>query len=195
MAMHNALITGERVFLRALDVADAEAWAEFIAAEPDAFQKRGRLPLSPIALAKWIEGLYKTPVPAALSLAVCLIEDGRFIGNVDLDHIDWINRTAETGSYISDASFRGQGYGTEAKFLLLEYCFDHLQLHALCSYVFEPNTRSAAALAKQGYKPAGRWKWDDLKDGVYRDVLVFDILREQYLAAKETWFASRRETS
>jgi hypothetical protein len=32
-----------------------------------------------------------------------------------------------------------------------------------------------------------------MKDGVYRDVLVFDILREEYLAAKEIWLESRRE--
>ncbi|MFL5759239.1 MAG: GNAT family N-acetyltransferase [Thermomicrobiales bacterium] len=191
--MRNALIAGERVYLRTLEVSDAEAWAELIATEPDTFQKRGRLPLSPIALGKWIEKLSTSRLPTDVSFAVCLKEDGRLIGNVDVDHIDWVNRTGETGSYIADATFRGQGYGTEAKFLLLEYFFERLHFHALCSYVFETNTRSAAALAKQGYRPAGRWKWDDLKDGVYRDVLVFDILREEYLAAKEIWLAARNE--
>jgi RimJ/RimL family protein N-acetyltransferase len=193
--MRNAVIFGERVYLRPLETSDAEAWTTGIAAEPDKFHKRGRLPFSPIAIEKWIENLYKVRVPPEISFAVCLKEADKFIGVVGVDGIDWVHRTGETGSELFDATFRGQGYGTEAKFLLLEYFFDYLHFHALCSYVFEPNTRSAAALAKQGYRPAGRWKWDDLKDGVYRDVLVFDILREEYLAAKETWLASRREKS
>jgi RimJ/RimL family protein N-acetyltransferase len=148
-----------------------------------------------MAIEKWIEEVYKARTPPDINFAVCLKDGDRFIGVVGVDGIDWVNRTGETGSELFDASFRGQGYGTEAKFLLLEYFFDQLHLHVLCSYVFEPNTRSAAALAKQGYRPAGRWKWDDLKDGVYRDVLVFDILREEYLAAKEMWLASRRGKS
>ena len=191
--MRNAVIAGERVYLRPVEVSDAEDWARGIAAEPDTFHKRGRVPRSPIGLAHWIEELYTSRLSPEIFFAVCLIEDDRFIGVVGVDGIDWINRTGETGSELSDATFRGQGYGTEAKFLLLEYFFDRLHFHALCSYVFEPNKRSAAALAKQGYKPAGRWKWDDLKGGVFRDMLVFDINRDEYLAAKAAWRATRAQ--
>jgi RimJ/RimL family protein N-acetyltransferase len=189
--MHNAVIAGERVYLRPLEVSDADDWAKGLAQERETFHKRGRLPRSPIGLAHWIEERYKQRTPAEIFFAICLKEDDRFIGVTGVDGIDWINRTGETGSEIDDPSLRGQGYGTEAKFLLLEYFFDYLQFHSLCSYVFEPNQRSAAALAKQGYEPAGRWKWDDLKDGVYRDVLVFDIMRDEYLAAKAVWRAAR----
>jgi RimJ/RimL family protein N-acetyltransferase len=191
--MRNAVMVGERVYLRPLEKSDAEKWTAGVAAEPDHFHKRGRLPFSPIAIETWIEGIYKERTPPDIFFAVCLKEDDNFIGVVGVDGIDWVNRTGETGSELFDASFRGQGLGTEAKFLLLEYFFDRLHFHVLCSYVFETNTRSAAALAKQGYRSAGRWKWDDMKDGVYRDVLVFDILREEYLAAKEIWLESRRE--
>jgi RimJ/RimL family protein N-acetyltransferase len=189
--VRNAVVVGERVYLRPLETSDAAAWTSGIASEPDSFHKRGRLPFSPMAIEKWIEEVYKARTPPEISFAVCLKDGDRFIGVVGVDGIDWVNRNGETGSELFDASVRGQGYGTEAKFLLLEYFFDQLHFHVLCSYVFEPNTRSAAALAKQGYRPAGRWKWDDLKNGVYRDVLVFDILREEYLAAKESWLESR----
>ena len=98
-------------------------------------------------------------------------------------------RTAETGSSMIGPACRGKGYGTEAKHLLLEYYFDRLGLHAICSHVWEPKTRSAAVLAMQGYRLAGRLKWDDLKDGIYRDTLVFDLLRDDWLAAREPWGA------
>jgi [ribosomal protein S5]-alanine N-acetyltransferase len=189
--MRNPAMVGDRVYLRPLEVSDAEALAAAISLDPETFFERGRFPTSPIAFEKWLSEAHKTETPNEINFGVCLTATDELIGLVNVDHIDWINRTGETGSFFFPA-FRGQGYGPEAKHLLLEYCFDRIHLHALCSHVWEPNTRSAAALAKQGYRPAGRWKWDDIKHGVYRDSLVFDLLRQEWLAARDEWRASRR---
>jgi RimJ/RimL family protein N-acetyltransferase len=62
----------------------------------------------------------------------------------------------------------------------------------LSSVVFETNTRSAAALGKQGYRHAGRMKWMDVKDGRYIDANVFDVKRDEWLAAREAWRATRK---
>ena len=187
--MRNPIIVGERGYLRSMEASDADQFARDSAAETETFMDRGRFPTSPLAFAHWIEETTKADLPRNIQFAVCLKVDDRCIGGVGLHGVDYVNRTAETGSGLTRAEFRGRGYGTEAKHLLLEYAFDRLHLHALFSHVWEPNTRSAAALAKQGYRPAGRLKWDDLKDGVYRDTLVFDLLREEWLAARETWRA------
>jgi RimJ/RimL family protein N-acetyltransferase len=183
--VRNAIMVGARVYLRAIEPEDGEAFAAAITHETDTHFERGRFPTSPLAFDRWIEEAYRRSHNDAIEFAVCLVASDRLIGLVGVDHVDWINRTAETGSYLMSTEFRGQGYGTEAKHLLLEYCFDRIHLHALCSHVWEPNQRSAAALLKQGYRPAGRLKWDDLKNGVYRDTLVFDLLREDWLAARE----------
>ncbi len=192
--MRNPLVVGDRVYLRPLETSDAEGLARDFSEETETFMYRGRVPVSPLAFVHWIEELHKSQPPADLDLAVCL-RDGeeadRMIGLVNVEHIDWVNRTGETGSILLPARFRGQGYGTEAKHLLLEYAFDRLHLHVLRSHVWEPNTRSAAALVKQGYRPAGRLKWDDVKQGVYRDTLVFDVLREEWLEARAAWRAGR----
>ena len=129
-----------------------------------------------MAWERYIEESEKPGMPTRAAFVVCLTAIDEVIGGMSIDHLDLINRTGETGTFLF-APFRNQGYGPEAKHLLLEYCFDHLHLHAICSHVWEPNTRSAAALEKQGYRFAGRLKWDDYKDGVYRDTLVFDLLR------------------
>ena len=49
------------------------------------------------------------------------------------------------------------------------------------------NTRSAAALMKQGYRLAGRYKLEDVRDGVYRDALLFDVVYPDWLKAKDAW--------
>jgi RimJ/RimL family protein N-acetyltransferase len=188
------LVVGERVYLRPLEVADAPALAGVDAAETETFFGRGRIPVSPLAFERWVERTNGRPVPDELDLAVCLRGEpapDRMIGLVRLDHLDWVDRTGETGSVLFPAAIRGQGYGPEAKHLLLEYAFDRLGLHALRAHVWAPNVRSAAALAKQGYRPAGRLRWDELKDGAFRDMLVFDVLRDEWRAARDAWRAAR----
>lgn len=188
--MRNPLMVGERVYLRPLETSDAEVVTAALTHEPETFFGRGCFPVSPIAFEHTVEEGQKAEVPREAAFAVCLRATNEVIGSVNIDHLDLITRTGETGSYLF-AAYRNQGYGPEAKHLLLEYCFDRLHLHAICSHVWEVNGRSAAALAKQGYRFAGRWKWDDYKDGVYRDTLVFDLLREDWLAARQEWRRNR----
>lgn len=182
--MRNAIMIGERVYLRPFETADAETLAQISATETDTFMYRGRKPSSPLAYERAIGEAYKADYPPWIAFVVALRADDRCIGQVGVYPIDYIHRTAETFSELGPAAFRNQGYGTEAKHLLLEYCFDRLHLHVLRSSVDEMNTRSAAALLKQGYREAGRLKWQDVKGGRYRDALIFDVLRDEWLAAR-----------
>lgn len=193
--MRNAIMIGERVYLRAVEKGDAHDLARLDAAETDTFMWRGRVPTSPIEHAGWAAELYRKQPPANIWFSVCTTDGDTLLGQVGILGIDWVHRTGETASWLGPAAVRGQGYGTEAKHLLLEYCFDRLHLHVLLSVVDEPNTRSAAALAKQGYRPAGRRKWSNVKDGRYVDALLFDVKREEWLAAREAWRASRMAAS
>src|SRR4051812_28633462 len=55
-------------------------------------------------------------------LAICLAKDGLLIGYVSLSDIDYRNRRAEWSAIvIGEKEYRGQGYATEAVYLLLEY--------------------------------------------------------------------------
>jgi RimJ/RimL family protein N-acetyltransferase len=183
--MRNPLVIGERVYLRAVEASDIETIARGAHFETETAMERWRVPLSPLTLERHFAESYKAPLPENISLGVCLKETDEIIGDVVLLDIDYVNGTAETGSWLHGAEYRGQGYGTEAKMLLLEFAFDHLHLHAIRSYVWEPNTRSAAALRKQGYQPAGRLKWEDIRGGVHRDALIFDLLRDEWLTARQ----------
>jgi RimJ/RimL family protein N-acetyltransferase len=184
-------MVGERVYLRPVEVSDAEAFAVMEAAETDTFMWRGPTINSPIMLERWIAEDYKQQPPNSVNFAVCLREDDRLIGSVGLGFVDWAHRVGETGSWLGPADMRGHGYGTEAKHLLLEYAFDRLHLHILMSHVLETNTRSSAALMKQGYRHAGRLKWEDVKNGRYIDANIYDLKREEWLAARDEWRRAR----
>lgn len=193
--MRNPIMIGERVYLRPFETADADILADISATERDTFMYRGRAPFSPLAYERDIGEGYKGEYPPFIVFVVCLRVDDRCIGLVGAVDIDYIHRTAETFSELGPAEFRGQGYGTDAKHLLLEYCFDRLHLHALRSSVFEANTRSVAALMKQGYREAGRLKWTDVKGGRYHDELLFDVLRNEWRAARDAWREQRAASS
>lgn len=190
--MKNPVLVSERVYLRPFEVDDAMMLAEASHYETDTFMDRGRNLQSPLAVEHYIKELYASqPTDGEIQFAVCLTENDECIGMIGLEFVDLINGVAETGSWFHDPEYRNKGYGTEAKHLILEYAFDRLHLERIISIVFEPNTRSAAALAKQGYKPAGRLKYTDLKDGRYQDLLTFDLLREDWLACREQWRAEQ----
>jgi RimJ/RimL family protein N-acetyltransferase len=183
--MRNPVMVGKRVYLRPFEMDDATTLAERYATEPDTFMERGREMISEIAFDRWIRGLYeKQPTHGEVAFAVCLKETDQYIGLVSIESLDLVNRVGETGSWMHDPEYRGQGYGTEAKHLLLAYCFDRLHLRVLRSRTFETNSRSAAALIKQGYRPAGRLAYGDVKDGRFRDTLAFDITRDEWVKAR-----------
>ena len=177
-----AVIVGPRVYLRAAQVEDAEPMARLSRQETEPFWGPGRWVDSPVGMQQWIREGHKEDLPRDVGWAVCLRENDEPIGYVGIDGIDYIHRTGETGSYIARPEYRGGGYGSEAKNLLLEWCFTRMGLHMIRSHVNFPNTRSAAALRKQGYTEAGRYNWQFNLNGTYGNAVVFDLLAEEWRA-------------
>lgn len=183
--MRNPTIIGERLYLSPREESDSTVIARWEAQETDAnLYGIGRHPVSPIALAHFAREGHKEP-PQSLFFTALLVDGDERVGEVSLMGIDYVNRTAETGSMMKPGEYRGRGYGTEAKMLLLEFAFDQLELHVLQSYVFSGNQRSAAALRKQGYQLAGRMRYVEIHQGRYEDLLIFDITRPEWLAAQK----------
>ncbi len=190
--MRNPVAVGKRVYLRPLEEGDAEALALSPVQEKDTrFADAGRVPVSVMAFQHWIRQMGEDPAGEDITFSVCRIDDDACIGVVTLRHIDRVNGTAETGSGLLAAEDRGQGLGTEAKHLLLRFAFERLGLHAISSSVYSENSRSIAALRKQGYRLAGRLTADVHRRGQFRDTLMFDLLRHEWeaavAAAEVTW--------
>ncbi len=182
--MRNQLAVGERIYLRPIEESDAGVLSRSVSEETEVgFDEDGRVPTSVLAFEHWLREQASASVTRELMFAVCRITDDSCIGTVSLRHIDLVNGVAETGSGLFSADHRGKGIGTEAKLLLLRYGFQVLGLHAISSSVFSGNTRSAAALRKQGYKLAGRLTADVHRRGQYMDTLMFDVLRHEWEAA------------
>lgn len=178
----NAMLVGQRVYLRPETKDDAKVIAGWARKETEGFWNIGRHLPNPVRLARQIQDVQEEDRPGEINFAVCLRENDEVIGNVALLDVDYVNLYAETASYFHRPDYRGSGYGSEAKQLLFEYAFDTLGLHMVQSWVYFPNTRSAAALRKQGYTEAGQINWLYSHNGRFDNFAVFDLLAREWRA-------------
>lgn len=180
----NAVICGERLSLRPFDPKEGALVARWLMQETEDFYPNGPDVFNPWSYGQRFVALAKESPPTWLRFAIVRNEDDRLIGATGLAHLDLVDRAAETESELYLPEFRNRGYGTEAKHLLLEYAFDRLGLHMVYSWVSEFNTRSTAALLKQGYREAGYFAWAHLLRGSYTGGRYFDLLASEWRAAR-----------
>jgi RimJ/RimL family protein N-acetyltransferase len=179
-APKNAIMVGKRVYLRPISKEDPKVEVPWTRKETETFFDIGRHLPSIGGIQNWYTDLEKKETPDWIHIAVCLRENDQYIGNVMLIGVDYINKRAETGSWFFRGDYRGSGYGSEAKHLLLEYAFEVLGLHMVQSWVYFPNTRSAAALRKQGYRECGRICWVYPYEAGFSNFVVFDLLADEW---------------
>jgi diamine N-acetyltransferase len=104
----------------------------------------------------------------------------RPIGTAGLRDVDLRQRTAEFTIGIGEAEYRGQGLGTEATRLTLDYAFTALGLHNVMLRVMEFNATAIHAYQKAGFREIGRrrechWMAGRLWDMVYMDILASEF--------------------
>jgi RimJ/RimL family protein N-acetyltransferase len=186
-APKNAIMVGERVYLRPFTKADAEQFSIWSRREEEseAGFNVGRYMQSKLGKWSWAEGHQKKDFPEWIRFAVVNRENDELAGGNGLLDMHYHDRRGETESLFLP-NYRGQGYGSEAKHLALDYAFNRLDLHMVTSWVYFPNTRSAAALRKQGYREAGRINWLYSNKGRFDNFVVFDMLAEEWRAMPRT---------
>lgn len=178
--------TGSRVYLRAVEEGDLPRLTAWMNDSEVTQYLTVSTPLSTADERRWYERLSEKPNDVIF--AIVLKDSDELIGTMGLHKIDWINGTATTGSVIGRKDLWGNGYGTEAKMLVLDYAFNTLNLRKICSEVYDFNTRSAAALAKCGYKQdGGPRKAHVYRNGRYADLHVFAVFKEDFIPIWESF--------
>lgn len=178
-----AVMIGERLYLRMFAPEDGEIMRDASLTDTE-FRHDSRFPRSAMSANARFRKQSETELPTNLTFAIVLRENDELIGRNELDFLDIVHRSAETGTELFRPEHRGKGYGTEAKHLLLGYAFEVLNLHMVWSTVWKENPRSRAALLKQGYRPAGGTPWRGIHHGIPSDDWNFDLLASEWQAAR-----------
>ena len=179
--MYQQFLSGQRVYLRALEVADVNerylGWLHD--AEVARYLEVGRFPVSENDLTGWIE-TFSDPTKA-MAFAIVDKATNLHIGNITLHSINWVHRTAEMGTMIGDKQFWGKGYATETRSLLIACAFERWGLRKLTVGNVEGNIGSISSNKGLGFKEEGRLREQVFIDGEYHDVIRLGLFRNEFL--------------
>lgn len=115
-----------------------------------------------------------------LKLAVCLIEDDKYIGNVYMTDINMINRSCHSHVLIGDKAYWGRGYAREALMLAIDYMFKERNIHRIQANILESNGASLRMHEKCGYKIEGMLRDSVYKNGHYQNQYILSLLKAEY---------------
>lgn len=101
------------------------------------------------------------------------------VGFVRMDEIDHINKTIRIGGDIHP-NFRGKGLGTKMYKLLLEYCFNQLNMNRVWLFVLESNYVAIGLYNKMGFKQEGIQRQAIFRNGKYNNYIMMSILADEY---------------
>ena len=113
-----------------------------------------------------------------IKLAVCLVENDRYIGNVYMTDINMTNRSCHSHILIGEREYWGQGYAHEALMLAVDYMFNERNIHRIQANVLESNIASLKMHEKCGYKVEGLLRDAVYKNGEYQNQYVLSLLRK-----------------
>ncbi|PSQ17083.1 GNAT family N-acetyltransferase [Halobacteriales archaeon QS_8_69_26] len=168
-------LAGDRVDLRTVDSEDAETLREWIN-HPDVrrYVQRYRLPWGEEEFEDGLFGDFTDDGSAAL-----LVCDDDPVGMVGLGPVYDDRRMANLGCLIAP-EHQGEGYGTAAGRLAVEYGFEELLLNRIEARCQAPNAGARRSLERIGFTEEGRKREAAVAEGEYVDEVVYGLLRREW---------------
>lgn len=184
MSLAPSFLSGERLYLRALVEADASGpyvdW--FNDEEVCRSNSHHILPYTLEDARAYIRHAAETR--DALILAIVLRDGHCHIGNIALQQIHPVYRSAEFSIVIGDKTSWGKGYAKEAGRLICDHGFEALNLNRIACGAFDDNTAMKRLAAYLGMREEGRRRQAAYKLGRYVDVVEYGVLKHEY---EEQW--------
>jgi ribosomal-protein-alanine N-acetyltransferase len=116
---------------------------------------------------------------AGIHWAITLRSDERLIGKCGYN--EWRNRHRRGNiSYIIAREHWGKGIVSEALRAVLDYGFDHMNLHSVEAAVTPGNDASARILERLGFRLEGHLRESFWADDMFVDSLIYSLLRRDW---------------
>lgn len=180
-------INGKRLYLRPPCKSDLSSFVRWFN-DPEVWIFLNRIyPMTEIAEEKWLERLDERKNDIVLTIVIKgrTPAQDRPIGTIGIHGIDRDNGVATTGAVIGEKDCWGNGYGTEAKMILLNYAFNTLNLRKIYSRVLAINPRSRAYSEKCGYVLEATLPKAHFRNGCYVDEYILAVYANVWRALWE----------
>ncbi|WP_433750121.1 GNAT family N-acetyltransferase [Falsibacillus pallidus] len=110
---------------------------------------------------------------------IVLKENNRFIGTVGLNNLQIHNKRCEIGYEIHPDTWK-KGYTSEAVKIVLQYCFDELDLYRVGAVTFLENEPSFNLLMKLGFQKEGILRGYLYQHEVSNDAFIFSMVKPDW---------------
>ncbi|MGY6129493.1 UDP-4-amino-4,6-dideoxy-N-acetyl-beta-L-altrosamine N-acetyltransferase (plasmid) [Paraburkholderia strydomiana] len=176
------MLKSNRIKLRAIEEGDLPLIASW-RSDPQVYEYFYEfLPISSRQQRNWFEKQLQDT--SEINLVVSNLS-GIAIGTVSIYHIDRRNRKAEWGRLIiGDPAARSGGIGAEIEALILQYAFEHLNLHKLYCEVLVENEKVVSLHKKFGFREEGILRDHAFKAGKYADAVILAMLDSEYFGQR-----------
>lgn len=169
-------LKGEHIFLRALEPEDLEFVYQIENDESIWEISNTNTPYSRYLLKEYLEHAHKDIFEVKQLRLVISSYDNEVLGLIDIFDFDFANRKAGIGLLIKSEEKRGNGIGSEALKLVIDYCFLRLDLHQLYCNISKDNEASLKLFEKYNFEKIGLKKDWILVNGTYKDEYLLQLI-------------------
>jgi RimJ/RimL family protein N-acetyltransferase len=135
--------------------------------------------INPCAQEQWYENLQGDPTRL---ITMIDLNDGKTVGMIGLDGIDYQNQQAEIAFLLIDPDVSASDRVSEACFMLTRYAFSRLNMHRIYAIAYAERF-SADWFEIAGYKKEVVLRRSVFSRGKYHDKVMWGVLRDDWLSA------------
>ena len=167
------MLKGEQIYLRTLEPADADIILKWENNSDNWRVSNTLVPFSRKLIEDYVNSAQDIYSIKQLRFIICLVENDKEIGAIDLFDFDPYHQKVGLGILIAELEDRRNGYAIEAVLLIKEYCFNHLNLHQVYCNILSENRASIDLFEKSGFTICGTKKdWIKNKEGWLDELML-----------------------
>jgi ribosomal-protein-alanine N-acetyltransferase len=176
-------LTGNKVFIRFFENADAEALLDLHVRNSELFQKYSPAFEDDYYTLESKRTYISKPIKEKeedkkYSFGIFSNDNGKLVGDISLFHIFRGPLKKCMIGYSVDKQYHGRGYATEAVMLAVKFAFCELKLHRIEAGAMPSNTGSMRVLEKAGFHREGIEQKGVKINGQWEDHQIFAVISD-----------------
>ncbi|HOK09468.1 MAG TPA: GNAT family protein [Candidatus Hydrogenedens sp.] len=185
-----------KTFIRRADREDLDLLVRWMEDEDFQYFLYGDPARSPRLIRDQIVGYLSKTAGSPIPGSVYFIVDSPNgpIGMISLQNISWRNRSCNLDVYISP-QHRGHLSTGINVYRALEYAFDELNMHRVSAIIYAFNQPSWRLLEFLGAKREVTLKDHILRNGIWHDVFVYGLLKQEFNVWREKYAEQSKEVT
>ena len=160
--------------------------------ETTRYTSHGLFPKSKKDIDSFLDSVGTDKLVWAIYNILSIEDDQQHIGNISLQEINFVNRSAEL-ALILDKRYWSKGFGTKAGSLMLYHGFEKLNLHRVWLGIVEKNIGMMMLAEKLGFQKEGVSRQSIYIEGKYEDITHYGLLRSEWDKIKNNLWEGKYE--